>query len=78
MNLSSTSATFAALVNVTSLENAGLKRVLPGDPANSYIINKLEGTNLGGTARMPLTGGFLDQATIDTVKTWITEGAQNN
>jgi len=78
MNLSSAAATFASLVNVTSVENVALKRVTAGDPASSYIINKLEGTNLGGTARMPLGGPFLDQPTIDRVKTWITAGAQNN
>lgn len=78
MNLTSAAATFAALVNVTSQENGALKRVLPGDPNNSYIVHKLEGTDIGTTARMPLGGPFLDQATIDQVRTWISEGAQNN
>jgi uncharacterized protein (TIGR03118 family) len=78
MNLTSTAATFAALVNVASEENGALKRVLPGDPANSYVIHKLEGVDIGSTARMPFGGPFLDQATIDMVRTWITEGAQNN
>jgi uncharacterized protein (TIGR03118 family) len=78
MNLTSASATFASLVNFTSVQNPALKRVLPNDPANSYIIHKLEGTNLNGTSRMPLGGPFLDQPTIDTVRTWISEGAQNN
>ncbi len=78
MNLSSTATSFAALVNVTSLENSALKRVLPGEPNNSYLVHKLEGTDIGSTARMPLGGPFLDQATIDQVRTWIAEGAQNN
>jgi uncharacterized protein (TIGR03118 family) len=78
MDLTSAAASFAALVNVNSVQNAALKRVLPGDPANSWLIHKLEGTNLGGTSRMPLGGPFLDQPTIDQVKTWISEGAQNN
>jgi uncharacterized protein (TIGR03118 family) len=78
MNLSSAAATFAALVNVASQENPQLNRVLPNDPDNSYIIHKLEGTDIGNTARMPLGGPFLDQATIDQVRAWISQGAQNN
>ncbi len=74
MNLTSTSATFASLVNVASIEVPALNRVKAGDPANSYIINKLEGTQTVGS-RMPLGGAALDQATIDTVKAWIQAGA---
>ena len=78
MNLTSAAASFASLVNVTSLENPALKRVLPGQPNDSYIVHKLEGTDIGTTSRMPLGGPFLDQPTIDTVRTWITQGALNN
>ncbi len=74
MNLSSASATHASLVNVTSVDEPPLKRVLPGDPNNSYIIHKLEGTQSVG-ARMPFGGPFLDQATIDQVRAWIQAGA---
>lgn len=74
MNLSSAAASHAALVNVASVEVPALMRVKPGDPANSYLIHKLEGTQAGG-GRMPLGGPFLDQATIDTVKSWIQAGA---
>ncbi len=74
MNLTSAAATFAALVNVTSLNEPAFKRVLPGQPNNSYIIHKLEGTQLAGS-RMPLGGPFLDQATIDQVRSWIQAGA---
>jgi uncharacterized protein (TIGR03118 family) len=77
MNLSTQAATFAALVSVASQEVPTLKRVNPSDPATSYIINKLEGTQTQG-ARMPFGGPFLDQATIDKVKSWIAAGAQNN
>jgi mono/diheme cytochrome c family protein len=74
MNLTSATNTFNALVNVTSLSEPPLKRVLPGDPNNSYIIHKLEGTQTVG-ARMPFGGPFLDQATIDQVRAWIQAGA---
>jgi uncharacterized protein (TIGR03118 family) len=74
MNLSNASATFASLVNVTSGEVSTLKRVTPGDPNNSYVIQKLEGTASVG-ARMPAGGPFLDQATINGVRAWIQAGA---
>ncbi len=77
MNFTTQANTFAALVNVASSEVISLKRVNPGDPSTSYIINKLEGTQTVGS-RMPLGGPFLDQATIDTVKAWISAGALNN
>jgi uncharacterized protein (TIGR03118 family) len=77
MNLSTQAAAFAALVNVPSSEVPATKRVNPGDPTTSYIINKLEGTQSSG-ARMPFGLAPLDQATIDKVKSWISAGAQNN
>jgi hypothetical protein len=69
----------ANLVNVSSLEMPSLMRVKPGDPASSYLIRKLQG--VPGTftgARMPLGGPYLDQATLDQIKSWITSGAANN
>ncbi len=77
MNLTSTANSFAALVNVASLQVGSLNRVTPGDPDNSYLVQKLEGTAAVGT-RMPQGGPFLDQATIDMVRQWISEGAANN
>jgi len=70
--------TWASLVNVASLEMPTLKRVLPGDAANSYVIQKLEGAAGISGARMPLGGPYLDQATIDKVKAWIADGALDN
>ena len=69
---------FASLVNVASLEKPALMRVKPGDPANSYLIQKLEGAAGISGSRMPFGGPFLDQATIDKVKSWIASGAPNN
>jgi uncharacterized protein (TIGR03118 family) len=70
--------TFTSLVGVASVEQPSLKRVAPGDPDNSYVIHKLEGTAGISGGRMPLGGPYLDQATIDMVRTWISQGAQNN
>jgi uncharacterized protein (TIGR03118 family) len=77
MNLSTAASTFAALVNVTSLEMGTLMRVKPSDSTNSYVVHKLLGTDITGS-RMPLGGPFLDQATIDQVKSWIDAGALQN
>ncbi len=77
MNLSAGNS-FASIVNVPSLEQPGLMRVKPGDPDASYLIRKLEGTAGISGSRMPFGGPFLDQATIDQVRSWIAAGAQNN
>jgi len=77
MDLTSTANSFAALVNVASLQVGTLNRVTPDDPDNSYLVQKLEGTAAVG-GRMPQGGPFLDQATIDMVRQWIADDAMNN
>jgi len=77
MNLTAGHA-FNSLVGVPSVEQPSVLRVKAGDPANSYIIRKLEGTAGITGARMPFGGPYLDQATIDKVQSWITSGAPNN
>jgi hypothetical protein len=49
--------------------------IIPNNPDGSLIIQKLEGTNLPA---MPMTGNKLPQAEIDSIRKWITQGAQNN
>lgn len=78
MDLTSAAATFAALVNVASVEQPALLRVKPSDSANSYVVHKIEGAAGISGSRMPLGGPFLDQATIDQVRSWIDAGAANN
>jgi hypothetical protein len=65
---------YANLVGVPSNEVPALLRVSPGDPADSYIIQKLEGHAAVG-ARMPFGGPYLDDATIAVISQWITNGA---
>ncbi|MGI9258087.1 MAG: Ig-like domain-containing protein [Gammaproteobacteria bacterium] len=74
LDLTSLSASFNALVNVASAQVGTLSLVNPGDADNSYLIQKLEGTAAVG-AQMPRFAPALDQATIDTVRQWITDGA---
>ena len=47
--------------------------VLPGNPTESYIIKKLLGT--GGGQRMPVNRDPLDDAQMELISKWITEGA---
>jgi len=60
----------------------GLLRIKPNDPANSYLIQKIEGapgiTGQRMPAGCPSTQPCLDQATIELVKTWVSQGALNN
>ena len=69
---------YASIVNVASVEQPALKRIKPGDPNNSYVVQKLEGAAGISGVRMPFGGPYLDQATIDKVRAWVTAGAQNN
>jgi uncharacterized protein (TIGR03118 family) len=77
MNLTAGNA-YASLVNVASVEQPSLKRVNPGNPNSSYLVQKLEGASGISGQRMPLGGPYLDQATINEVVNWITQGAANN
>ncbi len=66
---------YALLVGIASGERPNLLRVAPGDPNNSYLIQKLEGT-AGIGERMPAGLPALPQADIDVIRQWITDGAQ--
>jgi hypothetical protein len=66
---------YAMLVGVASNEVPSLMRVLPGDPDNSYMVQKIEGHAAGG-ARMPFGGPYLDANTIEMIRQWIRNGAK--
>jgi len=65
------------LVNVRSEEEGSLKRVLPGDPDNSYLIVKLVPSDpRRKDARMPRDGPpYLTDAEIQFIRDWIASGA---
>ncbi len=66
---------YALLVNVASDEVPSLKRVNPGNPDQSYLVQKIEGhAAVGG--QMPLGQAPLPQDRIDLIRSWITAGAQ--
>jgi hypothetical protein len=66
---------YAAIVNTPSVEVSSLRRIRPGDPDASYLIQKIEGRAAVG-GRMPLGQSALPQATIDVIKQWVADGAQ--
>ena len=65
------------LVGVPSDEVSGILRVKPGDPDNSYLIQKLEGHASVG-ARMPFGGPYLAADVIAVMRQWITNGASRS
>ena len=68
-----------SLVNVASVENGDLMRVVPGKPDESYLIMKLEGTHIaagGAGAIMPFGAPPLPAEEIAKVRRWIAEGAK--
>ncbi|MFN7724230.1 MAG: hypothetical protein ACK5QH_04110 [Rubrivivax sp.] len=65
---------YSQLVGVSSVEVSSLRRVNPGNPNDSYLVQKLEGSAAVG-ARMPFGGPYLDAATIALVRQWIADGA---
>jgi len=66
---------YAMLVNVNSNEVPALKRVNPGNPDQSYIVQKISGNAAVG-GRMPLGQAALPQDRIDLIRSWIAAGAQ--
>jgi hypothetical protein len=74
----SAGAAYGAIVGVASMEVPSLDRVAPGDPANSYLVRKINGGPSIVGSRMPLGGPFLSPAEIATITSWVQEGAPNN
>jgi len=78
LNLKAGSA-FAALVNVPSTGKPGAIRVIPGNPNDSYLVQKLEGAPGIVGARMPRTGPpHLSDAQVKMIRDWIAAGAPNS
>jgi hypothetical protein len=64
-----------------------MNRVAPADPAASWLVYKLDGTQntfdaqcVGGSCggRMPLNRPQLSAAVRDAIRTWIMNGAAND
>jgi len=70
---------YSSLVGVASRGKAGAVRVIAGDPDNSYLLHKLEGTTDIVGERMPRTGGpYLTPGQLLIIRRWIALGARND
>lgn len=70
---------YAQLVGRRSVQSA-LMRVERGNPARSYMMHKLRGTQAsvkGAGLKMPI-GAPLDDASMAKIERWIRAGAPNN
>jgi hypothetical protein len=77
LDLSSATTARAALVNVGADGCIGTAkiRVVPGDPAASYLIAKLTGVGMCSGSVMPKMGSELTAAQLDVIRAWIGSGA---
>ena len=70
---------YAELVNVSGLQCVARKLVVPGSPADSYLIDKLRGPGSGcfeGSIMPP--GAPLTTAQRNLIANWIRQGALDN
>ncbi|MDB5099406.1 MAG: Fibronectin type domain protein [Cyanobacteria bacterium RYN_339] len=71
---------YEQLVNVAAENDkaklTNKKRVIPGDPANSFLVQKLESPPAGEGDMMPQRGQKLPDDQINAIKTWIQNGAK--
>ena len=71
----SANASYANLAGTTSDGAPTVERVAPGEPDNSYLVQKLEGVN--GDPQHP-AGSPVPQPDIDSIRIWISDGAVND
>jgi hypothetical protein len=69
-----TGVAWSSLVEVSSSQNSNLFLVDPNASGDSWIINKIEGTQTTGV-QMPKNASTLSAADIQTIKDWIDAGA---
>ena len=72
----STAESYSALVNKKSAESGGLL-VKPGDPAHSFLVQKLSPKPPAGDP-MPTYGRPLSASEKELLVEWIQQGAKNN
>jgi hypothetical protein len=76
-----TGDSFGMIVNVNSNELPSMKRIKANEPANSYLVRKVEGTQVaagGSGSKMPLGcsgASCLTASQISDIKSWINAGA---
>lgn len=83
MSLTDPAASYTALVGVdptnSTARRAGQKRVVAGNPAQSFLLNKLTGQmEFGEGDQMPQNSSPLTAEEIGLIRQWIQEGAPAN
>jgi len=76
--LDATAQSFANLVGVQSLHNPNKNRVTSGNPANSYVLDIIQGMGVNGAVMPPGGNNLLSAAQVQQISDWITAGALNN
>jgi hypothetical protein len=75
------------IVNTPSVDLPSMAVVKPNDPANSFLMHKIDGDQCTLDAQcvgkncllsMPQNSDLIEVARRDTVRRWIAQGAQNN
>lgn len=74
-------SSYILLVDSASMEQPLMKRIRPGKPDSSYLIHKVQNTQMsvgGSGQRMPLGVAALPLPTIQMLRRWVSAGAPNN
>jgi hypothetical protein len=76
----STFNAYESIFDVSSAQRPLLKRVAPGNSADSYLFQKIAGapTILNNPMPAPGTGNVLTADQVDIIKSWIDQGALRN
>jgi hypothetical protein len=71
---------YAEIVGVDTAECSGDRtRVIPGDPDESYLFDKVLGVDLcNKSSRMPINSAKLSEAKLAVLHAWICAGAPDN
>jgi hypothetical protein len=69
---------YADLVGVSATQCGARKRVTPGRPGQSYLVDKLTGVGMCFGTLMPKADAPLPQAELDAITSWICAGAPDN
>jgi hypothetical protein len=72
------SQAYANIVNVTAAEDPAYTIVIPKNSAQSYLILKLSQASPPFGVQMPYGGPYLPATSVQTIRSWIDQGALNN
>lgn len=70
----------ANIVGAPAQYRPDLQLIVPGDPDASFLVMKMKATSSSTALGAPMPYGFepLTETQVETLRTWIAEGARNN